>query len=52
LIRNDVVQERIESGKLLVVGAFYEMSSGIVDFYSPDENDSMCGQCVTAPPAS
>ena len=46
LLMNGVVKSQVEKGELLVVGAFYEMSSGIVDFYRSDETNTMCGQCV------
>ncbi len=34
LLKRPVVEQSVKSGQLLVVGAFYEMSSGIVDFYT------------------
>eukprot|EP00929_Paragymnodinium_shiwhaense_P029105 TRINITY_DN16761_c0_g1_i3.p2 TRINITY_DN16761_c0_g1~~TRINITY_DN16761_c0_g1_i3.p2 ORF type:complete len:128 (+),score=27.50 TRINITY_DN16761_c0_g1_i3:251-634(+) len=34
LSRDAGVMKKIEGGELLVVGAFYEISSGIVDFFS------------------
>jgi carbonic anhydrase len=33
LLMNEAVQKSVEQGKLQVIGAFYNMSSGIVDFY-------------------
>jgi len=30
------IQEQIEAGTLLVVGAFYEITSGMVDFFEPE----------------
>eukprot|EP00929_Paragymnodinium_shiwhaense_P089394 TRINITY_DN4954_c0_g1_i1.p1 TRINITY_DN4954_c0_g1~~TRINITY_DN4954_c0_g1_i1.p1 ORF type:complete len:292 (+),score=58.08 TRINITY_DN4954_c0_g1_i1:83-958(+) len=34
LSQDEGIMKRIEGGELLVVGAFYEISSGIVDFFS------------------
>lgn len=33
LSSNDTIMEKVRSGQMLVVGAFYEISSGIVDFF-------------------
>lgn len=33
IIADERMSEKISEGKLLVVGAFYEISSGIVDFF-------------------
>jgi carbonic anhydrase len=33
LMNNTVVKNSVDKNELIVVGAFYEMSSGIVDFY-------------------
>jgi carbonic anhydrase len=33
LMNNTVVKNSVDKQELIVVGAFYEMSSGIVDFY-------------------
>ena len=33
LLQNKAVKKRVASGELIVVGAFYEQSSGIVDFF-------------------
>lgn len=38
LMDNPVVAEKVDAGSLLVVGAFYEITSGIVDFFSLDNN--------------
>eukprot|EP00667_Euglena_gracilis_P002353 EG_transcript_2357 len=35
---NPLIAPQVEKGQLLVVGAFYEISSGIVDFFSLDKN--------------
>lgn len=33
LARDKVIMEKVRSGELMIVGAFYEISSGIVDFF-------------------
>lgn len=38
LQQNKLIAEAVDSGKLLVCGAFYEISSGIVDLFSLDKN--------------
>jgi len=38
LQQNQVFAEKVQSGDLLICGAFYEISSGIVDFFSLDKN--------------
>eukprot|EP00669_Euglena_mutabilis_P008107 TRINITY_DN323_c0_g1_i2.p1 TRINITY_DN323_c0_g1~~TRINITY_DN323_c0_g1_i2.p1 ORF type:complete len:369 (+),score=138.07 TRINITY_DN323_c0_g1_i2:28-1107(+) len=38
LQENALVKERLEGGSLLVCGAFYEITSGIVDFFTLDKN--------------
>ena len=45
LMMNEVVRSRVDKQELIVCGAFYDMSSGIVDFFLPEE-DRGCGQCV------
>eukprot|EP00929_Paragymnodinium_shiwhaense_P030010 TRINITY_DN1707_c1_g4_i2.p1 TRINITY_DN1707_c1_g4~~TRINITY_DN1707_c1_g4_i2.p1 ORF type:complete len:311 (-),score=75.34 TRINITY_DN1707_c1_g4_i2:637-1452(-) len=40
LSHDDDIMEKIETGELLVVGSFYEISSGIVDFFSEVAPDS------------
>ena len=37
LLKNKAVKKRVASGDLIVVGAFYEQSSGIVDFFRTEE---------------
>jgi carbonic anhydrase len=44
LCDNRCVQQAVKNKQLLVCGAFYDMSSGIVDFFDPD--DDICGQVV------
>lgn len=38
LQQNPLIAEREGNGSLLVAGAFYEITSGIVDFYTLDKN--------------
>eukprot|EP00667_Euglena_gracilis_P013367 EG_transcript_13779 len=38
LQENSLIQERVANGTLLVAGAFYEITSGIVDFFTLDKN--------------
>lgn len=38
LQQNQLIAEKTADGSLLVAGAFYEISSGIVDFFSLDKN--------------
>lgn len=38
LQENALIQERLANGSLLVAGAFYEITSGIVDFFTLDKN--------------
>jgi carbonic anhydrase len=38
LQQNPLIKERCENGTLLVCGAFYEITSGIVDFFTLDKN--------------
>ena len=45
LLMNEVVQRQVEKKELIVCGAFYDMSSGIVDFFLSAEEPA-CG--VTA----
>lgn len=35
---NPLIAERVANGSLLVAGAFYEITSGIVDFFTLDKN--------------
>ena len=41
LMNNDVVKNSVDAGNLKVLGAFYEMSSGIVDFYEGEKLNSV-----------
>jgi hypothetical protein len=45
LMMNDVVQRQVEKKELLICGAFYDMSSGIVDFFLSAEEPG-CGVCT------
>lgn len=38
LQQNQLIADKVADGSLLVAGAFYEISSGIVDFFSLDKN--------------
>lgn len=38
LQENSLIAERVANGSLLVAGAFYEITSGIVDFFTLDKN--------------
>lgn len=38
LQQNALIKQRLEEGTLLVCGAFYEITSGIVDFFTLDKN--------------
>lgn len=44
LCDNEVVRNAMQSKTMLVKGAFYDMSSGIVDFFDPDPD--VCGQVI------
>lgn len=37
VLEDPLIQQRVKDGQLLVVGAFYEISSGLVDFYEYSE---------------
>lgn len=39
---NKLIQKQVRAGELLVVGAFYEITSGMVDFMEPEK---YCGDC-------
>lgn len=41
--RNALIQSKVRAGELLVVGAFYEISSGMVDFMEPM---ALCGDAA------
>uniref|UniRef100_A0A7S4FS81 Carbonic anhydrase n=1 Tax=Eutreptiella gymnastica TaxID=73025 RepID=A0A7S4FS81_9EUGL len=43
LLENPIVKCRVEQGTLLVCGAFYEITSGIVDFFSMGRNGMIEG---------
>ena len=43
LLENPIVKCRVEQGALLVCGAFYEITSGIVDFFSMGRNGMIEG---------
>lgn len=45
LMMNEVILRAVKSKELIVCGAFYDMSSGIVDFFLSDEEPA-CGVCV------
>ena len=42
LSRNKLIQRKVKAGELLVVGAFYEITSGMVDFMEPE---AFCDDC-------
>ena len=44
LCDNEVVRNAMQKKTILVKGAFYDMSSGIVDFFDPDPD--VCGQVI------
>ena len=44
LIDNEVFLRAVANKKLLVKGAFYDLTSGIVDFFDPDPD--LCGQVI------
>jgi len=49
--RNQGIMAKVRSGELLVVGAFYEISSGIVDFFHEISTDSNEGKKGNVAPA-
>lgn len=36
--QNKAIESKIDSGELMLVGAFYEITSGIVDFHTLTED--------------
>jgi len=44
LSRNKLVQKEVKAGRLIIVGAFYEITSGMVDFMEREE-DELCNDC-------
>ena len=45
LSRNKMIQKKVHDGELLVVGAFYEITSGVVEFMEPE---LFCDGCQEA----
>jgi carbonic anhydrase len=52
LLQTDVIVERVQDGRLVVCGAFYEITSGIVDFFSLDKHGMVCDVEEAVPPGS
>merc|ERR1712110_1048185 len=47
LSRNAALAKRIRDGEIIIVGAFYEISSGIVDFFMDADEASKLPMSVT-----
>eukprot|EP00668_Euglena_longa_P032082 GGOE01041368.1.p1 GENE.GGOE01041368.1~~GGOE01041368.1.p1 ORF type:complete len:488 (-),score=150.57 GGOE01041368.1:1283-2698(-) len=49
LMETDIIAQRVAEGSLIVCGAFYEITSGIVDFFSLDKDGLLCDVEVDSP---